>query len=153
MEKEVKKMFDYQIIIPLSYSDRIDNLFPVRKKKGEINLCVDFKKLNMCCIKENYPLPKMEHILQRVTGSVRISMIHGFSGYNHIYVLLEDKEKKTFTTPWGTFIYSKIPFGIMNSWATFQRAMDIAFIGDKDKFVVIYLDDITMFSQFDQEHF
>jgi hypothetical protein len=58
----------------------------------------------------------------------------------------------TFTTPWGTFMYAKMPFGLMNAGETFQRAMDIAFIGEKDKFVVIYLDDITMFSQSDKEH-
>jgi hypothetical protein len=65
----------------------------------------------------------------------------------------EDREKTTFTTPWGTFMYAKMPFGLMNAGATFQRAMDIAFIGEKDKFVVIYLDDITMFSQYDKEHY
>ena len=62
-----------------------------------------------------------------------------------------DKEKKTFTTPWGTFIYD-IHFGLMNAGATFQRVMDIAFIGEKDRFNVIYLDDIIVFSQFDAEY-
>jgi hypothetical protein len=80
-------------------------------------------------------------------------MIDGFSGYNQIFVFTEDREKTTFTTPWGTFMYAKIPFGLMNVGATFQQAMDIAFIGEKDKFVVIYLDDITMFSQNDKEHY
>jgi hypothetical protein len=70
--------------------------------------------------KYNYPLPKMEHILQRVTGASRISMIDGFSGYNKISVLSEDREKMTFTIPWGTFMYAKIPFGLMNAWVTFQ---------------------------------
>jgi hypothetical protein len=94
----------------------------------------------------------MEHILQRVTGASRMSMIDGFSGYNQISVLPEDREKTTFTTPWGTFMYSKMSFGLMNAGATFQRAMDIDFIGEKDKFLVIYLDDITVFSNSDKEH-
>jgi hypothetical protein len=94
----------------------------------------------------------MEHILQRVTGASRISMIDDFFGYNQISVLPEDREKTTFTTPWGTFMYAKIPFGLMNAGATFQQAMDIAFIGERDKFVVIYLDDITVFSKSDREH-
>jgi hypothetical protein len=55
-------------------------------------------------------------------------------------------------TPWGTFMYDNIPFGLMNAGATFQRAMEIAFIGKKDKFIVIYLDDITLFLDFDKEH-
>ena len=78
-------------------------------------------------IKDNYPLPKMDHILQRVVGSSRISLLDGFSGYNQILVQPEDQAKTTFTTPWGTFMYLKMPFGLMNARATFQRAMDIAF--------------------------
>ena len=73
-------------------------------------------------------------------------MVDGFSGYNQIAVHPDDREKIAFTTPWGTFMYDKIPFGLMNARATFQRDMDIAFVGEKEKFVVIYLDDITVFS-------
>jgi hypothetical protein len=94
----------------------------------------------------------MEHILQKVTGAARMSMVDGFSGYNQVFFFLEDREKMAFTTPWGTFMYAKMPFGLMNAGETFQRAMDIEFIGEKDNFVVIYLDDITMYSQFDKEH-
>ena len=64
----------------------------------------------------------------------------------------DDREKTTFTTPWGTFMYDKMPFGLMNVGATFQRAMDIAFVGERDKFVDIFLYDITVFSQYDDEH-
>jgi hypothetical protein len=94
----------------------------------------------------------MEHILQRVTCASKISMIDGFSGYNQISILPEDREKKSFTTPWGTFMYVKIPFGLMNAGENVQRAMDIDFIGERDKFVVIYLDEIKVFSIFDKEH-
>jgi hypothetical protein len=94
----------------------------------------------------------MDHILQRVVGAHMISLLDGYSGYNQIVVCEEDKEKTTFTTPWGTFMYDKMPFGMMNAGATFQRAMDIAFVGEKDKFMVIYLDDITIFSKSDDEH-
>ena len=79
-------------------------------------------------------------------------MVDGFSGYNQISVHPDDKEKTAFTTPWGTFMYDKMPFGLMNAGATFQRAMDIAFVGERDKFVVIYLHDITIFSQSNDEH-
>jgi len=74
----------------------------------------------------------MEHILQRVTGAYKMSMIDGFSGYNQIFIMLEDREKITFTTPWDTFMYAKMPFGLMNVGATFQRAMDIVFIGERE---------------------
>jgi hypothetical protein len=79
MEKEVKKLLDAKIIIPLIYSEWVDNLVPVRKKNGEIILCVDFRTLNRSSKKYNYPFPKMEQILQRVTASSRMSMIDGFS--------------------------------------------------------------------------
>ena len=90
------------------------NLVPVRKKNGEIRLCVDFRNLNRSSLKDNYPLPKIEQILQKVVGAKRISMIDGFSGYNQISMHPDDKEKTTFTTPWGTFMYDKMPFGLMN---------------------------------------
>jgi len=82
IEKEVKKLLDAKIIIPLRYSDWVANLVPVRKKNGEIRLCVDFKNLNRASLKDNYPLPKMDHVLQKVMGYFRMSMLDGFSGYN-----------------------------------------------------------------------
>lgn len=95
----------------------------------------------------------MDHILQRVVGSSRISLLNdGFSGYNQILVEAEDQAKTTFTTPWSTFMYVKIPFGLMNAGANFQRAMDIAFAKEIHEFLVIYLDDINIFSKTDYEH-
>jgi hypothetical protein len=122
MEKEVKKLLDAKIIIPLRYFEWVANLVPVRKKNGEIRLCVDFRNLNRSSKKDNYPLHKMEHILQKVTGATRMSMVDGFSGYNQVSVFLEDREKKTFTTPWGTFTYAKMSFGLMNVGETFGLA-------------------------------
>jgi hypothetical protein len=84
-------MLNAQIIIPLRYSEWVANLVPVRKKNGEIRLCVDFRNLNRISKKDNYPLPKMEWILERVTRSSRLSMIDGFSGYIQIFVLTKDR--------------------------------------------------------------
>ena len=108
--------------------------------------------MNQVSLKDNYPLPKMDHILQRVVGSQRMSMMDGFSRYNQVVVHPSDQEKTAFTTPWGTFMYAKMHFGIMNVGATFQKEMDIAFLEEKDRFVVIYLDDITVYSKSDQDH-
>ena len=115
-------------------------------------MCVDFGNLNKFSKKDNYPFPKMEHILQRVSGASVMSFIDGFSGYNQISVHPDDREKTTFTTPWGNFMYAKMPFGLMNVGATFQRDMGIAFVGEKDKFFLIYLDDLTMFPHNHKEH-
>ena len=79
-------------------------------------------------------------------------MLDGFLGYNQVAVHPNDQEKTTFTTPWGTFMYAKMPFGLMNAGATFQRAMDITFSEEKGRYVVIYLDDITIFSKIDPDH-
>ena len=76
-------------------------------------------------------------------------MLDGFSSYNQVIVHPKHQDKIAFTTPWGTFKYAKMPFGLMNTGATFQRDMDIAFAKEKDKFVVIYLDDITVYSKSD----
>eukprot|EP00253_Pinus_taeda_P006082 PITA_06082 len=94
----------------------------------------------------------MDFILQNIVGSQRMSMLDGFSGYNQILVHPDDQEKTTFTTPWGTFMYAKMPFGLMNAGETFQRAMDIVFAEEKDKSVVVYLDDITVFSKKEEDH-
>ena len=145
-------MYEARIIVPVRFSDWVSNLVAIRKKTGEIRLCIDFRNLNRASLKDNYPLPKMEHILQRVVGSKRISLLDGFSGYNQLLVLPEDQLKTTFTTPWGTFMYIKMPFGLMNAGATFQRAMDIAFSEEIGYFIVIYLDEITIYSKTDEEH-
>jgi len=119
IEKEIKKFLNAKIIVPLRYSKWIANLVIVRKKNGEIRLCVDFRNFNKCSKKDNYPLPKMEHLMQKVSGARVMSFLDGFLAYNQIVVHLEDQEKITFTTPWGTFMYSKMPFGLMNVGATF----------------------------------
>eukprot|EP00253_Pinus_taeda_P015232 PITA_15232 len=152
MEQEVQKMFKAGIIAPIRFSDWVSNLVPTRKKTGEIRLCVDLRNLNQVSLKDNYPLPKMDHILQRVVGASRISLLDGFSGFNQILVHPDDQDKTAFTTPWGTFKYVKMPFGLKNAGATFQRAMDIAFAKEIHDFLVIYLDDLTPFSKSDQEH-
>ena len=69
IEKEVKKLLQAKIIFPLRYSDWVSNLVPVIKKNGEIILCVDFRNLNRASLKDNYPLPKMDFVLKKVTGA------------------------------------------------------------------------------------
>jgi hypothetical protein len=82
VEREVKNLLDAKIIVPLRYSDWVANLVTVRKKCGKIRLCVDFRNLNKSSLKDNYPLPKMDHVFEKVIGANRISMIDGFLSYN-----------------------------------------------------------------------
>ena len=119
IEKEIKIMYGVKIIAPIRFSDWVSNLVPTRKKTCEIRLCVDLRNLNKVSLKDNYPLPKMDHILQRVVGSTTISLLDGFSSYNQILVHPDDQANTAFTTPWGTFMYVKMPFGLKNVGETF----------------------------------
>jgi hypothetical protein len=90
IQKELQKMVDAGIIAPIRYSSWMSNLVVVQKKTGDIRLCVDFRNLNQLSLKDNYPLPNMEHLLQRVTGAGMMSMLDGFSGYNQVLLKRED---------------------------------------------------------------
>jgi len=94
----------------------------------------------------------MEKILQAIAGLELMSFVDGFSGYNQVLVHPDDYLKTTFRTKWGTYAYRKMPFGLINAGATFQRAMDITFKGLVNKSVVIYVDDIKMYSKKRSDH-
>ena len=94
----------------------------------------------------------MEHILQMVSGFELFSLLDGFSSYNQVLVAEENRLKTTFRTKWGNFVYRRIPFGLINAGATFQRAMDIDFCSLIGRSVVVYLDDVTIFSKKREEH-
>ena len=94
----------------------------------------------------------MEQILQKVSGSEILSLLDGFSGYNQILVSPDDQLKTAFRTPWGTYAYRKMPFGLINAGETFQREMDIAFRGLTNHSVIVYLDDITVYSKHRPDH-
>ena len=103
VKKELEKMLAAGIIAPTRHSSWCSNLVVVRKKNGSIRICIDFRNLNIACIKDNYPLPNMEILLHKVTGSEIMSMLDDISRYNHVLINKEDRHKTTFTTPWGTF--------------------------------------------------
>ena len=87
-----------------------------------------FRDLSKSSVKDNYPFPNMEFLLQQVMGSACMSMLDDFFGYNQFLVVEEDRET-TFITPWETYAYAWMPFGLKNAVATFQRDMDHAFEG------------------------
>ena len=131
------------IVAPTRHSSWCSNLVVVRKKNGPIRICIDFRNLNTSCLKNNYPLLDMETLLQRVTRSGMMSMLDGFSGYNQVLVHKEDQHKTTFTTPWGTYKFLKMPFVLLN--ARVQRSMDFSFKELIGKIIEIYQDDLTIF--------
>jgi hypothetical protein len=124
----------------------------VRKNNGDIRLCIDFRNVNKASEKDNYPVPPMEKILQCVSGSEMLSLLDGFFGYNQVLVSHDDQLKTSFWTKWGTYAYRKMSFGLINVGETFQREMDIAFRGLLGECVVVYLDDVTIFSRDKKNH-
>ena len=130
----------------------MENLVPVRKKSSDIIIFIDFRNLNQASLKYNYLVLAMEQILQSASRSTLLSLLDGFSGYNQVLVAKEDRLKTTFWTKWGTYTYDKIRFGLINVGATFQQAMDIALRGLINKSIVVYLDDITIYSKNKEDH-
>lgn len=152
IKAELNKLLKAKIIFPVRHSNWVSNMVLVRKKNGDIRICIDFRNLNKASQKDNFPLPNMEQTLHSVAGSELMFFLDGFSGYNQILVHPDDRLKTTFRTKWGTYAYQKMPFGLINAGATFQRAMDIAFKGLLNKSIVVYLDDITVFSKKRSNH-
>ena len=94
----------------------------------------------------------MENLLQSVTGAGMLSMLDGFSGHNQVRIKKEDREKTTFTTPWGTFEYIRMPFRLLNDGSTLQRAMDKAFNDLIGKITAIYQENLRVFSKEQDDH-
>ena len=86
-------------------------------------VCIDYRKLNTTTRKDHYPLPFIDQMLDRLVGHPYFCFLDGYSGYNQIAIALKDQEKTTFTCPYSTFSFRRMPFGLCNAHATFQRCM------------------------------
>jgi hypothetical protein len=112
---------------------------------------MDFHDLNHACPKDNFPTPFIDQIIDDCAGHEALSFMDGFSGYNQIQIHLADQYKTAFTTPWGTFSYHVMPFGVKNAGATFQWAMTYIF-HDLAHIILAYLDDLTARSNKHTQH-
>jgi hypothetical protein len=141
IKEEVEKLMKYGFIYLVPLTEWVSNLVPVAKKQGTIRVCVDYRDLNKACPKDNYPMPFNDQIIDNCAGSVIFAFMDGFSGYNQIEILPTVQHKIAFIFPWGNFAYRKLPFGLKNAGATFQRAMSYTFHGIKH-IKEPYLDDL-----------
>ncbi|CAL8988123.1 unnamed protein product, partial [Prunus brigantina] len=98
-------------------------------------VCIDYRKLNTATSKDHFPLPFIDQMLERLAGHSHYCFLDGYSGYNQIAIAPEDQEKTTFTCPFGTFAYRRMPFGLRNAPATFQRCMMSIFSDMVERFI------------------
>ena len=151
IKAEVEKLLNAGFIYPIPLTDWVSNIVPITKKQGTIRVCVDYRGINKACPKDNFPTPFIDQIIDECVGSEMYSFMDGLSGYNEINISPADQHKTAFICPWGTFAYKKLPFGLKNAGATFQRAMSYAF-HDIRHIVEPYLDDLPAHSAKRQDH-
>ena len=125
---------------------------PVKKKNKQIRCCIDFRNLNKVCLKDEFPLPNMDLLIDSAAGSAMFSFIDRFSGYNQIRMAPKDAEKTAFRTPIGNFYYRVMPFGLKNAGATYQRTMTAIFHDMLYRELEDYVDDIVVKSKKREEH-
>ncbi|GJT14522.1 reverse transcriptase domain-containing protein [Tanacetum coccineum] len=163
IKKEVIKLLDARMIYPISDSPWVSPIHCVPKKGGitvvanEDNeliptrlvtgwrVCIDYRKLNEATRKDHFPLPFMDQMLERLAGNEFYCFLDGFSGYFQIPIDPQDQEKTTFTCPYGTFAYRRMPFGLCNAPGTFQRCMMAIFHDMIEKTMEVFMDDFSVF--------
>ncbi|GJW35739.1 reverse transcriptase domain-containing protein [Tanacetum coccineum] len=163
IKKEVLKLLDAGLIYPISDSPWVSPVHCVPKKGGftvvendenELiptrlvtgwRVCIDYRKLNDATRKDHFPLPFMDQMLERLAGNEYYCFLDGFSGYFQIPIDPHDQEKTTFTCPYGTFAYRRMPFGLCNAPGTFQRCMMAIFHDMIEKTMEVFMDDFSVF--------
>ncbi|XP_061993642.1 uncharacterized protein LOC133711554 [Rosa rugosa] len=164
-EKEVIKLLDCGVIYPISDSKWVSPVQVVPKKSGVTvvknaenelvpqrtvtghRVCIDYRKLNATTRKDHFPLPFIDQMLERLAGHDYYCFLDGYSGYNQIAIANEDQEKTTFTCPFGTFAYRRMPFGLCNAPGTFQRCMVSIFSDYIEKIIEVFMDDFSVFGK------
>ncbi|GBG74872.1 hypothetical protein CBR_g19385 [Chara braunii] len=127
-------------------------LFVPKKKEGTLRMCIDYRGLNAITVKNREPLPRIDDLLDRVQGCRYFGKIDLKSGYHQIAIRPEDQHKTAFYTSYGLYEFVVMPFGLCNAPGTFQHAMNRIFHDYLDKFVIVYFDDIPIFSKTVEEH-
>nr|XP_027093622.1 uncharacterized protein LOC113714023 [Coffea arabica] len=152
IKEQIEKQLKTNIIIVSHYPVWLSNPVPVPKKSGEVRVCVDYRDLNKGSPKDDFPLPNIHIILDNTAGHEIESFCDCFAGYHQILMPEEDREKTAFITPWGTFCYRVMPFGLKNAGATYQRTMTTLFHDMIHKEMEVYVDDIIIKSKKAENH-
>ncbi|XP_052736626.1 uncharacterized protein LOC128197842 [Vigna angularis] len=151
LKKQIEELMDKRFIRP-SVSPCGAPVLLVKKKDGSSRLCIDYRQLNKLTIKNKYPLPRIDDLLDQLHGASVFSKIDLRSGYNQIRVKEGDIQKIAFRSRYGHYEYVVMPFGVTNAPAVFMDYMNRIFRPYLDKFVVVFIDDILIYSKSCEEH-
>lgn len=156
MEREMIRQMTHEMlhnkVISPSSSPWASPVVLVRKKDGKQRFCIDFRKLNSLTQRDVYPIPRIEDCLTALGGNRFFSSFDLFSGFWQIAMDSTDKQKTAFIVEGGLFEFNVMPFGLTNATATFQRYMDMVLAGLKWTTLLVYLDDVCVFSKTLDEH-
>jgi hypothetical protein len=146
VKKEVEKMLEARFIRPCRYAEWILGVISMQKKDGRWRVCMDFRDLNRATLKDEYPMPVTEKLINAAAGHKIFSFIDGNAGYNEIFMAPEDIHKTVSRVPGAVelFEYVVMTFGLKNASATYQRAMNYIFHNLISKWVEIYIDDVVV---------
>jgi len=124
----------------------------LEKKDGGLRLCTDYRDLNNVTIKNKYPLPRIDDLFDQLRNAYVFSKLDLRSGYHQLKVRAEDIEKTAFVSRYGHYEYTVVPYGLTNAPGVFMNLMNRLFMKYLDKFMVVFIDDILIFSKSKEEH-
>ena len=124
----------------------------VKKKTGKWQVYVDFIDLNKACLKNPFPMPRIDRLVDAIVGHPRMSFLDAFQGYHQIPLALGDQEKTAFMTPVENYYYKVMPFDLKNAWSTYQRMMIRMFEPQLGKSIEVYIDDMVVKSKVVSKH-
>ena len=142
IKEEVEKQLKASFLTAIAYSNWVANIVPMPKNDRKVCICVDYRDLNQASPKNNFPLPHIDTLVDNTATNRFFSFMNGFSSYNQIKMVKEDKAKIAFTIHWGTYAYDVMPFGLKNTGATYQRAMVTLFHDMMHKEIEVYVGDM-----------
>ena len=147
VKEELQKLLNVNFIYPILDSKWVSPLVVVPKKNGKWHICVDYRELSKATLKDYFPLPFIDQVLNALAGKKYFSLLDGFSGYNQIQITPKDQEKTTFTCPLGTYAYRVLPFGLCNAPATFERVVLGIFVDLTHDCVEVFMDDFSTYGE------
>nr|GEU85126.1 reverse transcriptase domain-containing protein [Tanacetum cinerariifolium] len=151
IQAEVQKLVEERIMREVYYHDWLSNPVMVKKHDGSWRMCVDFTDLNKACPQDCYPLSKIDWKVESLCGYPFKCFLDAYKGYHQIQLAKSDEEKTAFHTGQGVYCYTKMPFGLKNAGATYQRLMDKAFESQMGRNIEVYIDDLVVKSHAEVE--